>query len=142
MKIKSVVIVAVCSLAFAACKGQQKNSQDQAKKNGQEQNPAAKKTGPQVTSDPTVYKGVTNDSCAVEMAFGSPGSGIDGKAYNKVMEIIKGRNLAYSAKNIGREGETRICLPLTELKGTEKETTITELKKIAKEGQLVSVSIR
>src|SRR3954467_14186626 len=132
MKIIPVVIFAAMSLTFIGCKGQEKNSnQDKTKTGAQEQ---AKKTtqhtGPQPTSDPTVYKGVTNDSCAAEMAFGSPGSGIDGKAYNKVMEVINGRNLSYTAKNIGREGETRICLPLTELKGADKEAVLTELKKI------------
>ena len=40
----------------------------------------ANSSQPVVTSEPTVYKGVTNDSCAVEIAFGSYGSGIDGKS--------------------------------------------------------------
>ena len=97
---------------------------------------------PQPTDDPTVYKGVTDQACAVEVAFGSPGSGIDPIAYDKVIAAIERKKLASTAKNIGREGETRICLPLKELKGKEKEEFINELKKIAKEGQLVSVSIR
>ena len=142
MKIIPVVIVTVLSLTILGCKGQEKNNTKKEEKTTQEPKTASQKTGPQVTSEPTVYKGVTNDSCAAEMAFGSPGSGIDGKAYNKVMEVINSRNLSHTAKNIGREGETRICLPLTELKGAEKEAVLTELKKIAKEGQLVSVSIR
>ncbi len=99
-------------------------------------------TGPKPTKEPTVYKGVTDNACAVEVAFGSPGSGIDGKAYDKVMAAIDGKKLKYTAKNIGREGETRICLPLTELKGRKKTQFINQLKKIAKEGQYVSVSIR
>jgi hypothetical protein len=136
MKNIPVVIAAAMLLTFVGCKGQQKNSQDQAKKTEQ------KNAGPQPTSDPAVYKGVTNDSCAAEMAFGSPGSGIDGMAHNRVMEIIKERNLSYTAKSIGKEGETRICLPLTELKGAEKESLLEQLKKIAREGQFVSVSIR
>ncbi len=41
--------------------------------------------GPQPTNEPTVYKGVTDDACAVEVSFGSPGSVIDGKAFEKVM---------------------------------------------------------
>lgn len=100
------------------------------------------KTGPQPTKEPTVYKGVTDNACAVEVAFGSPGSGIDGAAYDKVMAAINDKKLAHTAKNIGREGETRICLPLTELKGRKKTQFIKQLKKIAKEGQFVSVSIR
>ena len=97
---------------------------------------------PQQTKEPTVYKGVTDNSCAAEMAFGSYGSGIDGPSYEKVIKLIDEYKLKYTAKNIGREGETRICLPLTELKGKKKTEFINRLKKIAKEGQLVSVSIR
>jgi len=99
-------------------------------------------TGPQPTKEPTVYKGVTDNTCAVEMAFGSYGSGIDGAAFEKVTKLIEEWKLKSTAKTIGREGETRICLPLTELKGKKKTELINQLKKIAKEGQLVSVSIR
>jgi hypothetical protein len=98
--------------------------------------------GPQPTSDPTIYKGVTDNACALEVSFGSYSAGIDGPAMDKVMALIKKYNLASTSKNIGREGETRICLPLTELKGSKRKRFIKELKKIAKEGQLVSVSIR
>jgi len=91
---------------------------------------------------PTVYSGVTNDSCAVEMTFGSYGAGIDGKSFEAAIAKIDAKKLKYSAKNIGREGETRVCLPLTEIKGKEKSEFIEQLKKIASEGQLVSVSIR
>jgi hypothetical protein len=97
---------------------------------------------PQPTKEPTVYKGVTDKACAVEMAFGSYGSGIDGVAYEKVTKAIEEWKLKSTNKTIGREGETRICLPLTELKGKKKTEFINRLKKIAKEGQLVSVSIR
>jgi len=93
-------------------------------------------------TQPTEYKGVTNDSCAVEMAFGSYGSGIDGKAFDETIAKIDAKKLKYTAKNIGREGETRLCLPLTEIKGNEKSEFINQLKKIALGGQLVSVSIR
>jgi hypothetical protein len=97
---------------------------------------------PKPTSDPTVYKGVTDQACAVEIAFGSYGSGIDGIAYGKVTAANESKKLKSTAKNIGREGETRICLPLKELKGKKKTEFINQLKKIAKEGQLVSISIR
>jgi hypothetical protein len=99
-------------------------------------------SGPQATKEPTVYKGVTDQACALEVNFGSYSAGIDGPAMDKVMALITKNNLAHSAKNIGREGETRICLPLTELKGRKRSRFISQLKKIAKEGQLVSVSIR
>lgn len=98
--------------------------------------------GPQPTKEPTVYKGVTDNACAVEVAFGSPGSGIDHNALEKIMAVIDGKKLAYTSKPIGREGEIRICLSLTELKGKKKKQVISQLKTIAKEGQYVSVSIR
>jgi hypothetical protein len=98
--------------------------------------------GPKATKDPTVYKGVTDKACAVEVSFGSYGAGIDGKAYEKVIATIEQYKISHTAKGIGREGETRICLPLTELKTKKKKQFINTLKKIAKEGQLVSVSIR
>ena len=90
----------------------------------------------------TVFKGVSDQACAIEVAFGSYGAGIDGKSYEKVIAAIDAKKLKYTSKNIGREGETRLCLPLTELKGKKKTDFINQLKKIAKEGQLVSVSIR
>ena len=99
-------------------------------------------TGPQPTKEPTVYKGVTDNACALEINFGSPGSGIDGKAFEKVMAEIDARKLKHSSKNVGREGETRICLPLTDIRGRKKKQFIERMKKIAKEGQYVSVSIR
>jgi hypothetical protein len=98
--------------------------------------------GPQVTKEPTVYKGVTDNACAVEVAFGSYAAGIDATSFDKVNDLIKKYNLNSSTKNIGREGEQRICLPLKELKRKAKTKFIEQLKKIAKEGQLVSVSIR
>lgn len=99
-------------------------------------------TGPQPTKEPFVYKGVTDNACAVEVSFGSYSAGIDGKAYDKVIALIDSKKLKYTSKNIGREGETRLCLPLTELSKKQKNKFIGQLKKIAKEGQLVSLSIR
>lgn len=99
-------------------------------------------TEPKVTKEPTVYKGVTDKACAVEVAFGSYGAGIDIASFEKVQELIKANKLASTSKSIGREGEQRICLPLTELKRKAKNKFVEQLKKIAKQGQLVSVSIR
>ena len=94
------------------------------------------------TTQPTVYNQVTDQACAVEVSFGSYASGIDGPALDKVNALIESKKLKSTSKTIGREGERRICLPLTELKENEKKDLIEQLKKIAKEGQLVSVSIR
>jgi hypothetical protein len=127
MKNTFFIISSLLLLSFTSCKSKAK---------------AGTASQPTATDQPTVYKGVTNDSCAVEMAFGSPGSGIDLKAYDAVKAKIAAKKLKYSEKSIGREGETRICMPLTEIKGKEKSELIDQLKKIAAEGQLVSVSIR
>jgi len=121
---------AILFFGISACKTQEKPKDAQVQ------------TGPQVTDEPTVYKGVTDQNCEVEVAFGSYGSGIDGAALDKVMAEIDKKKLKYSSKNIGREGEVRICLPLNELKGKEKTTFIDSLKKIAKTAELVSVSIK
>ncbi|MES2679091.1 MAG: hypothetical protein V4635_04365 [Bacteroidota bacterium] len=127
MKNTLLIFSSLLLLSFTSCKSKAK---------------AGTASQPASTEQPTVYKGVTNDSCAVEMAFGSPGSGIDLKAYDAVKAKIEAKKLKYSEKSIGREGETRICMPLTEIKGKEKSEFIEQLKKIAAEGQLVSVSIR
>src|SRR5690349_13795523 len=76
--------------------------------------------GPKATKEPTVFKGVTDKACAVEVSFGSYGAGIDGKAYEKVIAAIEQYKVSHTAKGIGREGETRICMPLTELKRRKK----------------------
>ena len=127
MKNSLLILSSILVLSFSACKSQKK---------------PATSSQPVATSEPTVYKGVTNDSCAVEVAFGSYGSGIDGKALDEVMAKIDAQKLKYTSKNAGREGERRICLPLTELKSKEKTKFIDQLKKIAAGAQLVSVSIR
>lgn len=130
---KQFIILAAGTLVlgFASCKSNKNNS-----------SAASGSQGPQATSEPTVYKGVTDAACAVEVSFGSYGSGIDGPALDKVTALIESKKLASTSKSIGREGERRICLPLTELGKKEKTEFIEQLKKIAKEGQLVSVSIR
>lgn len=132
---KTIILVFSSFLCFnlAACKSKAKSV------SGAQPAAAAQ---PTATAQPTVYKGVTNDSCAVEVAFGSYGSGIDGNALDAVMAKINEKHLKHSAKSIGREGEVRLCLPLTELKDKEKNQFIEQLKKIAASGQLVSVSIR
>ncbi|WP_317898344.1 hypothetical protein [Aurantibacillus circumpalustris] len=120
---------ALC-LLIVSCKSQEKANQEKPN------------SVPQVTKEPTVYDGVTDNACAIEVAFGSYGAGIDGPTYEKVKAEIEKLKLKSTSKSIGREGEIRICLPLTEIKGNEKTEFIDQLKKIVKEGQLVSVSIR
>ena len=127
---KNIIILtgSLLVIGLGACKSKEKTS--------------ASGNGPQPTAEPTVYNGVTDKACAVEVAFGSYGSGIDGPALDKVMALIQENKLSSTSQSIGREGERRICLPLKELKGNDKTAFIEQLKKIAKEGQLVSVSIR
>lgn len=122
-----LVCAAMTLISLGACKSKAKSTNS---------------GGPVATSEPNVYKGVTNDSCAVEVSFGSYGSGIDGKALDQVLAKIDSKKLSYTSKAAGREGERRLCLPLTEIKGKEKEDFVAQLKKIAAEGQLVSVSVR
>ena len=97
---------------------------------------------PQATKDSIVYKGVTDEACAVEVQFGSYSAGIDGKAYDKIIKLIESKKLKYTTKNIGREGETRICLPLTGMSSRNKKKFTEQLKKIARTGYLTSLSIR
>jgi hypothetical protein len=98
--------------------------------------------GPQPTKDTIVYKGVIDEACALEIQFGSYSAGIDGKAFDKIKALIESKKLKSTSKNIGREGETRICLPLTELGPKGKKKFIEQLKKIARTGYLTSLSIR
>jgi len=90
----------------------------------------------------TVYKGVSDQNCALELAFGSYGAGIDRDAFAKCMAIIESYKLEHSSKSVGREGETRICLPLTGVSALKRRKITRKLKSIADKGQLVSISIR
>lgn len=132
MKNTLILLSSVLLLTFTSCKSKSKSSSTVT-------DPVVETTS---ENQPKIYQGVTNDSCAVELAFGSYGAGIDGKALEAVTTRIEEKKLKYTAKSIGREGEIRICLPLTEIKGKEKSNFIDQLKKIALEGQLVSLSIR
>lgn len=124
MKSTLFISLVSCSLFFIACKAQDKSSAHKP------------------TKDPVVYKGVINKDCAVEMQYGSYGSGIDDKAFTKTMGLIGRWAVNYSSTNIGREGETRLCMPLTELDSKKRRQFIDSLKQIARSGELVSVSIR
>jgi hypothetical protein len=79
-------------------------------------------------------------TCAAKVNFGSYGGGIDGVKYEAIKKLIEAKKLKFEEKRMGREGETELCLPLTELKKTEKAAFIEQLKKTAEGGQLVSVS--
>lgn len=94
------------------------------------------------TTQPESVNTVSDKACAAEMAFGSAGSGIDGPSYDKAIALMNEKKVKFTKKNIGREGEKLICLPLTELKEAEKKDFIEQLKKIAASGQMVSLSVR
>ena len=125
MKRIEILVTALFVFVLLSCKAQVGNPKD-----------------PQPTKEAWGYKGGTDQTCAVEVSFGSYGSGIDGTTFTKVTELIEKNKLKYTSKNIGREGETRLCLPLKELKGKKKTQFINQLKSIVKEGQLTSLSIR
>lgn len=131
MKKASAIVTAFFLLALLTV-----NAQTPAK------NTQAVNKGPQPTKDTIVYKGVTDLACAVEISFGSYSAGIDGKAFDKIKNLIESKKLKHTSKVIGREGETRICLPLTELSSSGKKKFIEQLKKIARTGYLTSISIR
>lgn len=78
--------------------------------------------------------------CEVTISFGSAGTGIDGKRYDEIKKMIEDKKLKYTDKQQGKEGERKICLPLTELTASDKTNFIEQLKKTASSGQLVSVS--
>lgn len=140
MKNSIILLSGILFLGLAACKTKSKTTSTSTSTSTTSTNSSEGTVT--ATSDPTVYNGVTDKSCAVEVSFGSPGTGIDGPALDKVTALIDSKKLKSTSKSIGREGERRICLPLTELKENEKKDFIEQLKKIAKEAQLVSVSIR
>jgi hypothetical protein len=76
------------------------------------------------------------ETCGTVVTFRSIGSGIDMPSYELLMKKIADQKLKFTEKNIGREGEKEICLPLTELKESH------EVKKLASEGKYISVSVR
>lgn len=79
--------------------------------------------------------------CDVKISFGSPGTGIDGKTYAAINDLLKEKKIASSEKHFGREGETEICLSLNGMKRRKKKDFIKQLKKTAAAGRLVSVSV-
>jgi hypothetical protein len=79
-------------------------------------------------------------TCAAKVNFGSYGGGIDITKYEAIKKLIEAKKLKFEEKRAGREGETELCLPLTELNKSEKAAFIEQLKKTAEGGQLVSVS--
>ncbi len=93
-----------------------------------------------VAQTKTKTETVKEPLCKIQISFGSPGSGIDAKTYDAVIKMIKDNKLKYSEKSHGKEGETTICLPLTELKKSKKTEFIKQLKNTATAGQFVSVS--
>lgn len=113
MKNSIILLISVLLIGFTACKSKEKNSNTDSS---------------------------AKASCAATVSFGSSGGGIDTKSYDAIKGMIDSKKLKYTEKNMGREGEKEICLPLTELKGSDKTAFIDQLKKSASSGQLVSVS--
>lgn len=142
MKQTIILLGGILLIGLASCKTKSKTTTTTTTTTTSSNNNANANATTASTTQPTVYNQVTDQACAVEVSFGSYASGIDGPALDKVNALIESKKLKSTSKTIGREGERRICLPLTELKENEKKDLIEQLKKIAKEGQLVSVSIR
>lgn len=79
-------------------------------------------------------------TCAATINFASKGAGIDASSYEGVKALITSKKLKFTEKRMGKEGETELCLPLSELKGSEKTDFINQLKKFENADKLVSVS--
>jgi len=139
MKQTIILLSGILLIGLASCKSKAKTQSTTTTTTTTNSNTSSANTS---TTQPTVYNQVSDQSCAVEVSFGSYASGIDGPALDKVNALIDSKKLKSTSKTVGREGERRICLPLTELKENEKKDLIEQLKKIAAAGQLVSVSIR
>lgn len=139
MKQTIILLSGILLIGLASCKSKAKTQSTTTTTTTTNSNTNSANTS---TTQPTVYNQVTDQACAVEVSFGSYASGIDGPALDKVNALIESKKLKSTSKTVGREGERRICLPLTELKENEKKDLIEQLKKIAAAGQLVSVSIR
>ena len=80
-------------------------------------------------------------ACKVVFNFGSYGSGIDSKKYDELTLILNEKKIRFTETVKGREGEKEICIPLTELKGKDKDDFIERLKKLEDKNTLVSLSI-
>jgi hypothetical protein len=137
MKKSVILLSSVLFLTLASCKT--KKSQTAASSTSTS---TGTQTANATNSTTNENATVTDNNCAAEIYFGSPGSGIDGPALDKTTALLDSKKIKYTTKNQGREGERRICMPLTELKEAEKKELLDQLKKIAKEGQFVSLSIR
>lgn len=92
------------------------------------------------TQKGTKNKTISSASCAVKIDFASPGTGIDHKTMETLKIMLDTKKVKYTSTQKGKEGETQWCLPLTELKDTDKTAFIDELKKTAAAGQFVSLS--
>jgi hypothetical protein len=79
--------------------------------------------------------------CKVVFNFGSYGSGINEGKHSELLTMLNEKKLKYTETVKGREGEKEICIPLTELKGKDKDAFIEQLKKLEDKNTLVSLSV-
>lgn len=89
----------------------------------------------------TSTESIQEKPCKVVFNFGSFGSGIDSKKYDELKDLLNEKKLKYTETVKGREGEKEICIPLTELKGKDKDSFIERLKKLEDKNTLVSLSV-
>jgi hypothetical protein len=92
----------------------------------------SKKSTDQATNQP---------ACKVVFMFGSRGTGINDKKLDELTTLLDGKKLKYTAKVVGREGERQICIPLSELKGKEKNDFIEQLKTFEDQATFISLSV-
>ncbi len=88
----------------------------------------------------TKSEGVTA-ACRVEVDFASYGSGINNEKFDELIKFLNDNKLKHQVTHRGREGERKVCVPLSELKGNDKATMESQLKKFEDKNTLISVSI-
>lgn len=83
----------------------------------------------------------SNSTCKVMVKFRSAGGGIDYTKYDSLISLLNSKKVTFTEKLVGREGEKEICIPLTELKGKEKNQLTEQLKTFENTEAHISVSI-
>ena len=114
----TLILMALCSIAFASCK--------------------TKKAS---TSTTTADTG-TQVKCRLAISFYSIGSGINGAKYDEIKNYIDKhpKKPAYEQIPMGREGEVDICLSLKEMNNSEQKDFIKEIKKMGEGADRVNVN--
>jgi hypothetical protein len=139
---KAITIIlsasALSILAFYSCKNQEKTTSEQ---------PVEKKEakGGEVISNDSDSNG-DEKICRLVMSFISIGEGPDFQAKEKFENFVDswntstGKNITYTTRAWGREGEVDYCFILNELTEKEQVQFIDEAKKAVSDSELVRIA--